>query len=277
MLINVLRGSQNAEIVALEYFKIKTYGKGADLSFFDWQNYIIQLVNIGAIEIDYQESNHLKITDFGWDILKEGKTIKLTKPEKIEKKAIKKKKVAKQINANDNLFEQLRNLRQKIAKEERVPAYIIFNDKSLKEMASDMPTTENEFLAISGVGMQKFESFGEEFTSVIKTFKESYKPVTKKHTSEVTFELFKEGLSPEEISTKRDLQITTIFSHLATLYEKGRDVNLLQFVTDDDVKKIKPAYEKLGKQDLLKPIFEELNQEVPYHKIRLAISILKNE
>lgn len=275
MLINVLRGSQNAEIVALEYFKIKTYGQGREHRFFDWQNYIIQLINQGLLEIDYQNSNNLKITTFGWEIIKEGKPINLTVPEKFEAKKGKKKGAKKETNANGDLFETLRQLRQKIAKEENVPAYIIFNDNSLKEMASEMPQTENQFLAISGVGMQKFESFGEEFMETIKKFKENNKPTVKKHTSEVTFELYQEGFSPEEISTKRGLQITTIYSHLSTLYEKGKEVNLKQFISNEEVEKIKPAYEKLGKEELLKPIYEELKEEIPYHKIRLAISILK--
>jgi ATP-dependent DNA helicase RecQ len=275
MLINVLRGSQNAEIVAMEYFKVKTYGQGKEYSFFDWQNYIIQLVNKGLLEIDYQNSNNLKITTFGWEIIKEGKSINLTVPEKFEAKKGKKKATKRETNANGDLFETLRQLRQRIAKEEKVPAYIIFNDKSLKEMASDMPETENQFLAISGVGMQKFESFGEEFIESIKKFKGNNKPTIKKHTSEVTFELYNEGLLPEEISIKRGLQLTTIYSHLSTLYEKGKEINLKQFISNEEVDKIKPAYEKLGKEELLKPIFEELKEEVPYHKIRLAISILK--
>lgn len=125
--------------------------------------------------------------------------------------------------------------------------------------------------------MQKFESFGGEFIDAIKTFKENNKPKTKKHTSLVTFDLYNEGLSPEEISNKRGLQITTIYSHLSTLYEKGKDIDLKQFISDDEVAKIKPAYEKLDMQELLKPIYQELNEEVPYHKIRLAISILKDK
>lgn len=278
MLINVLRGSQNAEIVAMEYFKIKTYGQGKEHSFFDWQNYIIQLINQGLLEIDYQNHNNLKITTFGWEVIKEGKTINLTVPEKFKAKEKKKKKTAKKEgNTNGDLFETLRQLRQKIAKEENVPAYIIFNDNSLKEMASEMPVTDNQFLAISGVGMQKLESFGEEFMDAIKTFKENNKPTAKKHTSEVTFKFYQQGLTPDEISKERGLQVTTIYSHLSNLYEKGKEVDLKQFITDEEVKKIKPAYEKLGNQELLKPIYEELNEEIPYHKIRLAISILKNE
>lgn len=275
MLINVLRGSRNAEIHAMGYNTIKTYGAGADVSFFDWQGYVIQLVNIGAIEIAYQDHNTLKLTPFGWEILKGEHKVELTVPQKIDPKA-KKKKVAKDTSgANTDLFETLRQLRARIAREEKVPAYIIFNDKSLKEMAVDMPVHENAFLSISGVGMQKMESYGEEFIEAIINFKKNNAPKSKKHTSIETLELFKEGLSPDEIALKRNLQVTTIYSHLGLLYEKGEAIDLSPYVTKEQVERVRLIFEKLDRMEALKPIFEELNEEVPYHIIRLAISVIK--
>ncbi len=170
-LINVLRGSRNQEIISNKYDTIKTYGKGAKYSFFEWQNYIIQLVNVGVIEIDYQNANQLKITDFGLRVLKSESTINLTVAEKIDKTIATpraKKSIVRQFdNMNKSLFDALKNLRQEIAKEERVPAYIVFSDKSLKEMASALPQTKEEFMQISGVGNQKLERFFEPFSKCI--------------------------------------------------------------------------------------------------------------
>lgn len=172
-LINVLRGSNNADIHAKQYANLKTYGIGKDVSFFDWRDYVIQMANQGLIEIMYAESSALKITPIGWKVLKGEKTIRLTTPLSADdrKKTQKTAKITIENTANKDLFTQLKKIRYTISKEEKMPAYIIFNDKSLKLMASELPTTENEFLAISGVGMNKMEKYGEEFMNVIRKFK----------------------------------------------------------------------------------------------------------
>jgi ATP-dependent DNA helicase RecQ len=131
------------------------------------------MANQGLIEIMYAESSALKITPIGWKVLKGEKTIRLTTPLSADdrKKTQKTAKTTIENTANKDLFTQLKKIRYTISKEEKMPAYIIFNDKSLKLMASELPTTENEFLAISGVGMNKMEKYGEEFMSVIRKFK----------------------------------------------------------------------------------------------------------
>jgi len=173
MLINVLRGSNNAEVYAGGYFQLKTYGVGSDVSFFDWRDYIIQLANQGLIEIMYSEGSALKISPIGWKVLRGEQSIKLTLPIIAKEKNTRKPKFIKMTDegeVNVELFTELKKLRYSISREENVPAYIIFNDKSLKAMASDLPVTENQFLAISGVGMNKMKQYGEKFMKVIRKF-----------------------------------------------------------------------------------------------------------
>ena len=181
MLINVLRGSNNAEVHAAGYFQLKTYGVGKDVSFSGWRDYIIQLANQGLIEIMYSEGSALKISPIGWKVLKGEQSIKLTLPIIAEEKNKRKPKLMKMTDegeVNIDLFSELKKLRYSISRAENVPAYIIFNDKSLKAMASDLPVTENQFLAISGVGMNKMEQYGEEFMEVIRKFKTMAKQKT---------------------------------------------------------------------------------------------------
>ena len=173
MLINVLRGSNNAEVYAGGYFQLKTYGVGSDVSFFDWRDYIIQLANQGLIEIMYSEGSALKISPIGWKVLRGEQSIKLTLPIIAKEKKRREPKFIKRTDegeVNMELFTELKKLRYSISREENVPAYIIFNDKSLKAMASDLPITENQFLAISGVGMNKMKKYGEKFMKVIRKF-----------------------------------------------------------------------------------------------------------
>jgi len=280
ILINVLRGSNNAEVHEKNFAQLKTYGVGKDISFFDWRDYIIQLANQGLIEIMYSENSALKISTLGKKVLKGEKKIKLTYPVTAEERKTKKPKAVRMVDegeVNEDLFKELKKLRYSISREENVPAYIIFNDKSLKSMAIDLPVTENQFLAISGVGMNKMQEYGEEFMEVIRKFKSVAKP-KKIPTTLETFALYKEGLSPQEIAEKRELQITTVFSHLSQLYSEGKEVELEKFVDSKVVDKVRVAFNDLNREISLKPIFEQLKEEVSYGEIRLSLAlILKNE
>ncbi len=278
LLINVLRGSNNAEVHSSGYFNLKTYGVGKDISFFDWRDYIVQLANQGLIEIMYAEGSALKITPLGWEVLKEGKKVKLTYPVTAEEKEKRKKKpkVVRMVDegeVNQDLFAELKKLRYSISREENVPAYIVFNDKSLKQMASELPVTENQFLAISGVGMNKMQEYGEEFMEVIRNFKQVAKP-KKIPTTLQTFNLFQEGKSPEEIATLRELNVATIFSHLSQSYSEGKNIDLAQFVTKEVVSKVKNAFDELDRKMELKPIYEHLGEQVPYHEIRISLTLI---
>ena len=279
MLINVLRGSNNADIHAKKYSSLKTYGIGKEVSFFNWRDYVIQMANQGLIEIMYSENSALKISPIGWKVLKGEKTIRLTTPLTSEdrKKTQKAVKTTSRDSPNKDLFTALKKVRYGISKEEKMPAYIIFSDKSLKLMASELPTTENEFLAISGVGMNKMEKYGEEFMSVIRKFKGATKPARINTTLE-TYILYQKGLHPKEIAKKRNVSITTIFSHLSQLYTEGKEVQLEKFVTKETLDTVRIAFNQLNRKVELKPIYEKLNEEVSYSEIRLSITlILKNE
>ena len=279
MLINVLRGSNNADIHAKKYSSLKTYGIGKEVSFFNWRDYVIQMANQGLIEIMYSENSALKISPIGWKVLKGEKTIRLTTPLTSEdrKKTQKAVKTTSRDSPNKDLFTALKKVRYGISKEEKMPAYIIFSDKSLKLMASELPTTENEFLAISGVGMNKMEKYGEEFMSVIRKFKGATKPARINTTLE-TYILYQKGLHPKEIAEKRNVSITTIFSHLSQLYTEGKEVQLEKFVTKETLDTVRIAFNQLNRKVELKPIYEKLNEEVSYSEIRLSITlILKNE
>jgi ATP-dependent DNA helicase RecQ len=279
LLINVLRGSNNAAVYEKQYARLKTYGIGKDVSFFDWRDYVIQMANQGLIEIMYSENSALKISPIGWAVLKGKKTIRLTTPLTSEdrKKTQKVVKTVTSSNEHKDLFTALKKIRYAISKEEKMPAYIIFNDKSLKLMASELPTTENEFLAISGVGMNKMEKYGEEFMDIIRKFKNATAP-KKVSTTLETYNLYKKGLSPKEIAEKRKVSITTIFSHLSQLRAEGKKVQLEKYVTKETIAKVRIAFNKLNRKIELKPIYEKLNEEVSYGEIRLSITlILKND
>ena len=276
VVIDVLRGARNATIVDKKYDTLKTHGIGNDISWKDWQHYVIQLVNQGYCEIAFHKNNVLQLTDFSKKVLFENELVKLTKPVAISEKESKKKAVKKP--SSNTLFERLRKLRHSIALEEDIPAYLVFNDATLKDIERERPLSDEEFLEISGVGQRKLEVYGTAFINEVIAFTKE-KKISKKtgNTHNVTYELYQEGLSIDEIAVKRKLSATTIFSHIAKLYTDGKDINIYELVSKHEVEEVKKAKKELGNPNALKPYFEYFNEQLDYFKIRLALSVLENE
>jgi len=276
--IDVLRGANNATIIDKQYDKLKSHGIGSDISWRDWQQYLIQLTNQGYCEIAFHKNNALRLTSFSKKVLFENEVVNLTRPIEYKEQV----KVQKEIKAKkpkkDTLFERLRKLRQEIALAENIPAYLVFSDATLKEMERARPMCESDFIDISGVGQRKLEVYGEDFIAEIVSFSnEKISTRKQNNTNKVTYQLYKEGLSIDEIAAKRNLKSTTIFSHLAKAYTDGKDIDIYKFVTKDEVEKIRNAKGELKNPPALKPYFEHFNGELAYFKIRLALSIIDKE
>jgi ATP-dependent DNA helicase RecQ len=278
VIIDFLRGSKNAYIFEKEYQNLKTYGVGIDLSWFDWNQYLIQLVNLGYCEIAFHQQNKIRLTSFAKKVLFEGEKVQLTIVQKVnidkaEIKENKKKSVA------NSLFESLRKLRYEISKEENVPAYVIFSDAALRQMEKERPMSDSELLAIDGVGKAKLEKYGDAFIKVIIDFQKSKQVKKKKETStyKETLELYQKGFSVEEIAHKRNLGLSTIMSHLAKLYADGAAVDLNSFISEEEVAQMAEAKIKLESPNALKPYFDYFEEKMDYGKIRLALAILEKE
>jgi ATP-dependent DNA helicase RecQ len=178
MLIEVLRGSTKSELMVKNYHTLKTYGVGKEYSFKDWQQFMLQLINLGVFEIAFDEGYSLKITDFGKEILTGKQTIHLAEVEHetlIEKRKRKKRFIEELeekevLSADEELFQELRKLRLALSKIEKVPPYVIFSDTTLRAMTSSLPLTEHELLDVAGVGKRKMELYGHHFLEAIKKF-----------------------------------------------------------------------------------------------------------
>lgn len=184
MLIAILRGSYSEELLQKGYDKLKTFGVGRDIPQRDWMDYLLQILNLGYIEIAYNEDNHLKITPSGAKVLygQERATLVVIKREERESSKAKKKKVEKEEQKlfsvttlsddgiSKELFEKLRILRKKLADQQSIPPYIVLTDKTLHLLATQRPTSMEEFGNVSGIGEYKKEKYGADFIKVIKEF-----------------------------------------------------------------------------------------------------------
>ncbi|MBQ8873925.1 MAG: HRDC domain-containing protein, partial [Bacteroides sp.] len=182
MLIAILRGNFIDELVEKGYDKLKTFGAGRDIPQRDWQDYLLQMLNLGYFEVAYNENNHLKITSAGAKVLygQEKAMLVVIKREEKETKGRGKKKEAEKptlfkahpdiiVGEEDQmLFEELRMLRKRLADQQAIPAYIVLSDKTLHQLAIQRPTTLEEFGMVSGIGEYKKERYGKDFVETIK-------------------------------------------------------------------------------------------------------------
>lgn len=282
LLIDVLRGSTRQEVLMRDLHTIKTYGAGKHISLEEWQQYMLQMLNMGLIHVAYDQNYTLKITDAGKAVLLGKKTIKLVTMTSIEERTKAKERAAEtksaRKTAEETLFEELRELRKTIARKHDIPPYLVFNDATLDHMASEMPMNKIDMKKISGVGDKKFNSYGQDFIDVISRFVKEQDAEGKQiqgTTQQITYSYYKQGMPVPQIARERNLKQQTIFSHLADLYEQGYEINLSDFMDKKDLQKIVEEIKKSGVPDKLKILYTTFNGSFDYNKIKFAIAHYK--
>ena len=178
--IDILKATMSPEVMAHNYNELKTFGAGRDISFRDWHDYLLQLLQMGFIEIAYNEDRHIHITPLGKEVLRGERTVELAliNREDFSVKGRRKKlreeqeKSPSAIASGEDmeLFNQLKIVRKRIAEAYHWPAYIVLSDRSLHQLAIEKPTTLAAFGNIYGIGEHKRELFGTEFIEVIRQY-----------------------------------------------------------------------------------------------------------
>ena len=183
-IIEILKGIHSPTVGKRGYDRLKTFAVGKELTTTDWQDYLLQMLQLGYIEIAYNDGNKVKVTSIGEDVLYGRKTAQLyyvnhSNQEKPQKKT----KLRLEIPTitipglplttgieDPKLFEALRRLRMTCAEAEGFPPYIVFSDKVLHALATIKPTTLEQFGTISGIGEHKRQKYGERFVELIRRF-----------------------------------------------------------------------------------------------------------
>ncbi len=170
--IEVLRGIKSPTVVRNHYNELKTFGVGSDVSVKDWQNYMLQMMQMGFFKIAYNEHNVMKVTSLGWQVLKGEHPVQLAVIQQSDKGKTpvvhpRLVRVSHTKTENQDLFERLRKLRLKLATEQGYPPYIILSDQSLHELAAMKPRTIEQFGLVHGIGEFKKKKYGEIFLKEI--------------------------------------------------------------------------------------------------------------
>jgi len=165
----ILRGSHALEVTEPGWHELKTFGAGKELRFEEWMEYGSQIVNAGYLGVAYDKGMALHLTALSGPVLKGERTVALTQFRTLEEKkaSAPQPKIIAAGDGDPDLLEALKTVRRKIADENSVPAYVVFSDKTLKDMAAKLPRTPEQFRQVHGVGEAKLEHYGSIFLRAI--------------------------------------------------------------------------------------------------------------
>ena len=170
--VDVLRGHANEKTERLGHERLSTWGIGADLSEHDWLHFGRELLRLGYLELGAEGLPVVGITDAGRELLRTRTAVTLAKPRAVVKPKRDRKTRTRRgdYDYDEILFERLRELRKKLADERDVPAYVVFGDTTLREMARYYPESPTQLSGITGVGEKKLNEFGDVFANAIHSY-----------------------------------------------------------------------------------------------------------
>lgn len=272
--------------------KLSTFGIGKDLSLDAWMHLARQLAQLGFLR-QTQDGKYprVELTPEGQRALVSRQPILLTQPDKADepdenaaasrKSGKPKRRAARgEIECDEGLFERLRKLRKTLADEREVPAYIVFSDATLREMARLYPETDNEFASISGVGDKKRQEFAKPFLAEILDYLSDHDPQTFSdlpakvlpkrlgNTAKASLKLHDAGMSISEIAKERNLTEGTIWDHLLEAAQAGEKLDLKRFVTSGQKLEIAVAFGECESGSLTE-VFEKLQKQYSYGLLKL--------
>ena len=285
-LVDVLRGSANKAVRTRGHHELPVFGISRDVDSDDLKEMVRSLVTNGLLAQNGGDYPTLGVSQRGHKFLKNREKLTLTRP----KQAAPVRQVAfpgdRETAYDTKLFDELAALRLEIATDREVPAYQIFGNKSLQQMAFHMPQNELEFSKISGVGDAKLRDFSERFLEVINEYVEANGqpaavnrvPVSapKNRVRGIsmsireTKDLVAQGLSFEEVAEQRGISETTIRSHLERFIQEGGQVDLGHLMPPEDRRtKIAAAFKEMGEARLT-PVREFLGDDYTWDELAIV-------
>ena len=281
--VDVLRGS-NSEKIREEHKNLSVYGIGKDKAKEEWMHYTKELIHYGYLKPSEGQYPVLQLTDKSQEVLFKGEKVYLSAP--VQVTIAKEPVIYQQHDYEKPLFEELKKLRNRIAHEENVPAYLIFSDSTLLDLATYLPLSHDDLPKISGFGAFKIEKYGRPFLELIQEYCHEHQLSTQielKHpkklrrtavprerssdTKRASYEMYRAGNTVAEIAESRQLAVTTIETHLSYYITTG-ELDIHEFVPEDKQELIAAAIVKFGRLSL-KQLKDNLPEEISYGEIRM--------
>lgn len=312
---SILHGARAQNITQRGHDKLSTYGLLAQYPLNQIRDWIYQLIGQGAVDLIGTEYPILKLNAQSREILFSDATPRLIKTAQSPKatrqsKSTKEKSAISLQGTDSELFERLRTLRRKLASEQHVPPYMVFSDNTLLELAKIRPTSSEDMLKVTGVGSVKLKAYGIQVLECINQYCEqnpshntstpdsriaavsSSASQSETHTFHDTsravkinsrtnpkepavFRLLKQGLPIDNVAAQIDEKPTWVWRYLLRLLERDPSVSIAPWIADEVRDEVIATAFRVG-FEALKPIYEDLNQRVPYEVIKTVLADFEN-
>lgn len=293
VIIQVLRGSKNKKILKWHLEKVSTYGIITDISAGGLRELIMNLIARGYIEMTIGKFPILKLNKASRKILKGEEEIFIKKDRiNVKDKKKSKRKRRTDLDFDKKLFDLLAQKRKEIAKEKKVPPYVIFHNKTFEALAYYMPTTKEGFMAIKGVGNKKFSNYGKIFIEIIEGYiknnnvrieeintkiedksnaVEVVDDTSGKDRYDLTYDAYLKGYSLDQIASIRDYTTATIINHFEKIVnEKEKVIDFDQFINKEAEANILEIVNKEGFKSK-KSLKDKCSDCVTYNDISLVM------
>ncbi|MEM8887764.1 MAG: RecQ family ATP-dependent DNA helicase, partial [Bacteroidota bacterium] len=254
-LINILQGINNQNIVLYEHNKLDEYGKGSDMDESQWKSLFSQLIIEDFLIKDIDEYGVIKLGPKGIAFLKKPQDIKLIKYQDLSELKKNHEPVEKFNTYDTTLFDKLKVLRKKLAKEKKIPPYVVFQDPSLEDMATKYPLSMTEFRNIIGVGEGKARKFAAPFIKLIKDYVEVnnierttdvvVRSAARKSMNKLFIIQHVDRKTPlDQIAEIKGLEYTDLLGNVEQIVYSGTRLNIDYFIEDQmDDDKIDEIYD----------------------------------
>jgi ATP-dependent DNA helicase RecQ len=292
--VDILKGS-NSEKIREQHKKLSVYGIGKDTPREEWLHYVRELLHYGYLQNSGGEYPVMKLTDKSNAVLFKNEKAFLSAP--LQVAIVKEPVIYQQHDYEKELFEELKKLRNHIAHEENVPAYLIFSDSTLLDLATYLPLSKNDLPGISGFGAYKIERYGMPFLEKIQDYcndhslttrielkqpaktKKTAKIVVPREkatdTKKISYDMYRLGKTISEIADERGFSLMTIEAHISHYVTTG-DIDVHELVSADKQERITVAANKYGRMGL-KLLKDNLPGNISYMEIKMVVAALNRE
>ena len=287
----VLRGGRSKRIREAGHDSLSVFGIAKEQTGDEIKEISNLLVAEGLIYRNNREYPTLGVTDKGRKFLNHRDQLTLSRPKRTERP--RRVRGALSDTSNNELFERLRKLRISIARDLRVPPFVVFNDATLRDMSQRVPRSLEEFGRMSGVGTVKLRQFGDQFLAEIQQYLKDNPDTTnagsstfaylprasetravnrKGSTYSQTRDLLNQGMSAAQAAHQRGLAVGTIVSHIEMMVANGFEVDLKPSLPRTDrMVVIEAALDQAGGPEAkLSTVYESLGEDITYDDIRIV-------
>ena len=314
---DIVAGANTAKIKQFNHHQLPTYGVGKDRPKSHWRMVLDALVAAGKLQLSDGQYPVPQMTDAGFELMRGKSSFSMNRDKRIEpekqKNSRDRRLSASDVTCDEEFFQYLRGIRKEVADAGKVPPYVVFSDRTLRQMAAYMPTDKTMFAHLHGVGENKLRQYADRFIQEVSNYLVSHpelasqkqemlrdmiasksltssgasssspvqgrggkikKPLSE--TYQTTLQMLRQGMSIEAIASKRSLGVGTIEGHIASWIEKGEDLPIRQWVSDEVEKEARALFAKHG-LEALKPIVVDSQERVSYGQARIVRAIIESE